>query len=128
MRKARKPRQVMTKAAEKAKARTYPRPMCGEGVKPIYVNPRVQHVPTKEPLYSSTWSVQEKPKDVQRRNSIKLVKDTRKRYTDFKISVLQVLNARRHTSNRNSICIRCTGGILGPNHNEIERRWIASIL
>ena len=95
----------MTKAAEKAKARTYPRPMCGEGVKPNYAYPRVQHVPTKEPLYSGRWSVQEKPKDVQRRNSIKLVKDTihkailehgtRKRYSDFKVSVLQVLNARR---------------------------------
>ena len=105
IRKARKPRQVKTATAEKAKARTYPRPMCGEDAKPNYAYKRVQHVPTKDPPYSGRWSVQEKPKDVPKRESIKLGKDTvhkailehgtRKRYSDFKVSVLQVLNAKK---------------------------------
>ena len=68
IRKARKPRHQMA-AAEKAKARTYPRPMCGEDAKPNYAYKRVEHVPTKDPLYSDRWSVQDKPKDVPKRNS-----------------------------------------------------------
>ena len=84
--------------------------MCGEDSKPNYAKTRVQHVPIKEPLYSDRWSVQDKPKDVQRRSSIKLAKDTfhkailehgtRKRYSDFKVSVLQVLNAKKQTPPR----------------------------
>ena len=111
IRKARKPRQVNT-AAEKARARTYPRPMCGEDAKPNYASKRVQHVPTKDLIYSERWDVQDKPKDIPRRNAIKLGKDTvhkailehgtRKRYSDFKVTVLQVLNARRQLPPRAS--------------------------
>ena len=84
--------------------------MCEESAKPNYAYPRAQHVPTKEPLYSGRWIVHEKPKDVQKRNATKLAKDTvhkaifehgtRKRYTDFKICVLQVLNAKRQVPRR----------------------------
>ena len=77
LRKARKPRQVITRAAEKARARTYPRPMCEVGTKPNNAYARAQHVPTKEPLYSGRCIVHEKPKDVQKRNPVKLIPFTR---------------------------------------------------
>ena len=110
LRKARKPRQTTSKAAERARARTYPRPMCESTAKPNYAYPRPQHVPTKDTLYSGRWTVNERPKDVQKRSTLKLAKEhkpiweygVRSRYTDYKICVLQVLNARKQTPPRGS--------------------------
>ena len=56
LRKARKPPQVNSKAAEKAMARSYPRPMCEPSVKPDYTYPRPQHVPTRELMCSEKWT------------------------------------------------------------------------
>ena len=100
-----KPRQNLSKAADKARARTYPRPRCASTAQPNYTY-RAQHVPTREPVITGKWSVVEKTKDTPpNRNPIRL-KDahkstsehgTRKRYTDYKICVLQVLNAGKQT-------------------------------
>ena len=100
-----KPRQNLSKAADKARARTYPRPRCVSTAQPNYTY-RAQHVPTREPVITGKWSVVEKTKDIPpNRNPIRL-KDahkaiaehgTRKRYTDYKICVLQVLNAGKQT-------------------------------
>ena len=100
-----KPRQNISKAADKARARTYPRARCEETAQPNYTY-RAQHVPTREPVITGKWSLVEKIKDIPpNRNPIRL-KDlhkaiaehgTRKRYTDYKICVLQVLNAGKQT-------------------------------
>ena len=108
LRKARKPRQVTSKAAEKAKARSYPRPMCEPSAKPNYTYPRPHHVPTREVMYSGKWIVNEKPRDVQKRNPLKLTKEhaaiwelgVRSRYTDNKVCVLQAMNAKKQTPPR----------------------------
>ena len=98
-----KPRPNLSKAADKARARTYPRARCAETAQPNYTY-RSQHVPTRDPVITGKWSVVEKTKDIPpARNPIRL-KDahkainehgTRKRYTDYKICVLQVMEARR---------------------------------
>ena len=59
VRRAAKPRQNISKAAEKARARTYPRPMCEETAHIDYVY-TPQHVPTRELFTSGRWSVVEK--------------------------------------------------------------------
>ena len=108
LKRARKPRQVKSKAAEQAKARSYPRPMCELSAKPNYTYPRPQHVPTRETMYSGKWIVNEKPKDVQKRSVLKLTKEhipiwengVRSRYTDYKVCVLQAMNARKQTPRR----------------------------
>ena len=56
-------------------------------------------------MYSGRWSVSEKPKDVQKKSILKLTREhkaiceygVRSRYTDYRICVLQVLNARKQT-------------------------------
>ena len=79
--------------------------MCGNG-KPNYTY-KWQHVPTREPIIINKWSVSGKPKDIPgNRRPIRL-KDpshkaicehgTRKRYTDYKICVIQVLSASKQT-------------------------------
>ena len=108
LRKARKPRQENSKAAEKAQARSYPRPMCEPTAKPDYAYPRPQHVPTREQMCSGKWIVSEKPRDVQKRNVLKLSKEhaaiwefgVRSRYTDYKICVIQAMNAKKQTPPR----------------------------
>ena len=75
--------------------------MCAETAQPDYTY-RSQHVPTRDSNIMGKWSVIEKTKDIPpARNPIRL-KDVhkaihehgiRKRYTDYKICVLQVLNA-----------------------------------
>ena len=63
IRRSAKPRQNISKAAEKAKARTYPRPMCEPTAQGVYVyDPH--HVPTRELISSGRWSVVEKTKDI----------------------------------------------------------------
>ena len=106
MRRAAKSRQNTSKAAEKARARTYPRPMCEATAQVDYAY-APQHVPTRELFTSGKWSVVEKTKDIPpTRNPMKL-KDNphraisehgiRRRYTDYKICVLQVLEAGKQT-------------------------------
>ena len=96
-----KPRQNSSKAAEKARSRTYPRAMCADTAQPDHTY-RSQHVPTRDSNIVGKRSVVEKTKDIPpARNPIRL-KDVhkainehgiRKRYTDYRICVLQVLNA-----------------------------------
>ena len=106
VRRAAKPRQNTSKAAEKARARTYPRPMCEATAQIDYVY-APQHVPTRELFTSGKWSVIEKTKDIpSTRNPMKL-KDNphkaiheygiRRRFTDYKVCVLQVLEAGKQT-------------------------------
>ena len=96
MRRAAKPRQNTSKAAEKARARTYPRPMCQATAQVDYTY-APQHVPTRELSTSGKWSVVEKTKGIPpTRNPMKL-KDNphkaifehgiRRRYTDYKICI-----------------------------------------
>ena len=120
IRKSRALRQVKTAAADKANARTCPRPMCEADTKPNYVHKRAEHVPPRDPPSSDRWSVKDKPKVVPKRNPVQLEKDsvhkaiqehgTRKRYSDFKTSVLQVLNAKKQTPPRTS-----TFALAGPD-------------
>ena len=63
IKKSAKPRQNTSKAAEEARARTYPRPMCEANAQGTYVyDPR--HVPTRELIASGKWSVVEKTRDI----------------------------------------------------------------
>ena len=98
-----KPRQNLPKAAEKARARTYPRAMCEETAQPDYTY-RAQHVPTRDPVLSGKWSVVEKTKGYLQLGIQFRLKDphksinehgTRKRYSDYKICVLQVPECRK---------------------------------
>ena len=106
VKRAAKPRQNTSKAAEKARARTYPRPMCEATAQVDYVY-APQHVPTRELFISGKWSVIEKVKDIPSvRNPMRL-KDNphkaiyehgiRRRFTDYKVCVLQVLEAGKQT-------------------------------
>ena len=106
VKRAAKPRQNTSKAAEKARARTYPRPMCEATAQVEYVY-APQHVPTRELFMSGKWSVVEKVKDIPPvRNPMRL-KDNphkailehgiRRRFTDYKVCVLQVLEAGKQT-------------------------------
>ena len=63
IKRAAKPRQNTSKAAEKARARTYPRPMC-EATAQVDYTYASQHVPTRELFTSGKWSVVEKTKDI----------------------------------------------------------------
>ena len=101
LRRVTKPRQSLTKATDKARARTSPRARCGETAQPNYTY-RAQHVPTREPVITGKWSVVEKTKDIPPSRNPMRLKDVhkaiaehgiRKRHTDYKICVLQVLNA-----------------------------------
>ena len=111
VRRAAKPRQNTSKAAEKAKARTYPRPMCEAAAQVDYMY-APQHVPTRELFMSGKWSVIEKTTDIPiARNPMRL-KDNphkailehgiRRRYTDYKVCVLQVLEAGKQTPPQDS--------------------------
>ena len=93
---AAKPRQNTSQAAQKARARTYPRPMCEASAQVDYVYVP-QHVPTREVSTSGKWSVTEKTKDIPiTRNPMRL-KDNphkaileygiRRRFTDYKVCV-----------------------------------------
>ena len=106
VKRAAKPRQNTSKAAEKARARTYPRPMCEESAQVDYVY-TPQHVPTRELFTSARWSVIEKTRDIPvTRNPVRL-KDNphkaileygiRRRFTDYKVCVLQVLESGKQT-------------------------------
>ena len=106
VKRAAKPRQNTSKAAEKARARTYPRPMCEATAQVDYVY-TPQHVPTRELFVSGRWSVIEKIKDIPAtRNPMKLKDNphkaiheygTRRRFTDYKVCVLQVLESGKQT-------------------------------
>ena len=108
MRRAAKPRQHTSTAAEKARARTYPRPMCEPNAQGEYTY-SPQHVPTREVFTSGKWSVVEKTKDIPpTRNPMKLKENPhkaifehgiRRRYTDYKVCILQlqVLEAGKQT-------------------------------
>ena len=106
MRRAAKPRQNTSKAAEKARARTYPRPMC-EATAQVNYTYAAQHVPTRELITSGKWSVIEKTKDIPPTRSPMKLKDNphkaifehaiRRRYTDYKVCVLQMLEAGKQT-------------------------------
>ena len=101
LRKATKPRQNTSEAADRARDRIYPRPRFAETAKPDYTY-KPQHVPTREPIIINKWSVSEKTKDIPiNRRAIRLkaicAHGTRRRYTDYKICVLQVLSASKQT-------------------------------
>ena len=95
-----------SEAAERAMARSYPRARCEETAKPNYTY-RSQDVPTCEPIIIGKWSVSEMTKDVPANRKPIRLKDpihkairefgTRRRYTDYKICVLQVLSASKQT-------------------------------
>ena len=104
IRRSAKPRQNISKAAEKARARTYPRPMCEATAQGIHVyNPH--HVPTRELIASGKWSVIEKTRDIPAtRNPMRLKENPhkailehgiRRRFTDYKVCILQVLESGR---------------------------------
>ena len=81
--------------------------MCGDDAKPNYTYKRGEHVPRKNPPTTDKWGVKDKPRDIPKRNSIRLAGDpiheaiqehgTRKRYSNFKVSVLQVLKSKKQT-------------------------------
>ena len=106
IRRAAKPRQNISKAAEKARARTYPRPMC-EATAQVNYTYAPQHIPTREPFTTGKWSVIEKIKDIPLTRNPMRLKDnphkaifehgTRRRYTDYKVCILQVLEAAKQT-------------------------------
>ena len=95
-----------SEAAERALAREYPRPRCAETAQPNYTY-KPQRLPTREPVIINKWSVSDKPKDIPRNRRPIRLKDpahkaicehgTRKRFTDYKICVLQVLTASKQT-------------------------------
>ena len=106
VRRAAKPRQSASKAAEKARARTYPRPMCEATAQGIYsYNP--QHVPTRELFTLGRWSVIEKTKDIPATRNPMRLKDNphkaiqeygiRRRFTDYKVCILQVLESGKQS-------------------------------
>ena len=49
--------------------------MCEPSAEPNYTYPKPQHVPTRELMYSGKLIVNEKPRDVQKRNVLKLTKE-----------------------------------------------------
>ena len=91
VRRAAKPRQNTSKAADKARARTYPRPMCEATAQVDYVY-TPQHVPTRELFISGRWSVIEKTRDIPPTRNPMRLKDNphkaiheygvRRRFTD----------------------------------------------
>ena len=96
-------RQSKNTAAGKANARTYPRPLCQADARPNYTYKRVARVPPRDAPVSDRWDTKDMPKTVQKRNPVQMSHNTyhkaiyehgiRKRYSEFKIAVLQVLNA-----------------------------------
>ena len=102
VRRSAKPRQSTSKAAEKARARTYPRPMCEATAQGIYVY-TPQHVPTRELITTGKWSVIEKVRDIPPTRNPMRLKDNphkaileygiRRRFTDYKVCILQVLES-----------------------------------
>ena len=106
VRRSAKPRQSTSKAAEKARARTYPRPMCEATAPGVYsYNP--QHVPTRELFTLGRWSVIEKTKDIPATRNPMRLKDNphktiheygiRRRFTDYKVCILQVLESGKQS-------------------------------
>ena len=106
VRRSAKPRQSTSKAAEKARARTYPRPMC-EATTPGVYSYDPQHVPTRELFTLGRWSVIEKTKDIPATRNPMRLKDNphkaiheygiRRRFTDYKVCILQVLESGKQS-------------------------------
>ena len=117
MKRAPRNRQGKHVAADKANARTYPRPLCDPDAKPNYTYKRAEHVPPRDAPLSDRWDTKDKPKAVQKRNPVQLGKDTvhraiyehgiRKRYGEFKAAVLQVLNAPKQKPPKSSPFALC---------------------
>ena len=75
MKTAPRKRQGNQAAADKAIARTYPRPLCDPAAKPNCTYKRSEHVPARDAPMSNRWGTKKKPKEVQKRNPVQLIKD-----------------------------------------------------
>ena len=129
VRRAAKPRQNTSKAAEKARARTYPRPMCEANAQTYVYTP--QHVPTRELVVTGRWSVVEKMRDIPpTRNPMKLKENPhkaihehgiRRRFTDSKVCILQVLESGKQTPPQGSpFALEGPDTYLGANHHATD--------
>ena len=104
MSKDRKKRQDAQQAQEKARARTFPRPLCPEESRPDYIYTG-EHVSPRMATYSYRWEPKKKPSGTPKKTSLQQGGDhihgsifnygVRRRFNECKIAVLQVLDAPR---------------------------------
>ena len=117
MKESKPKRQGREAAYEKAKARSYPRPLCEPTAKPNYTYKRGEYVPPREALVSDRWDTKEKPRATTRRNPIQLAGDPiHKAIFDH-----GVRRSRRKELRLHGVVLTNTGSKLHWNYMKVER-------